>query len=243
MLGPEYQIPKRQPTPEEVLALFNESLRWDWIADPDAVLTFETTIDQWQEACDSYGSWRGIGRGFNRYFNISVSDEEWCAVLHPKKQKSLGGVCELISRHALLERLMPHRIFGIDCLSAGAFMTILELLRREGAKVDDLSPSSELLAYTRDHWTAFARLALMKPGALPRLRIEAPVFRACGWSLLLSMALLPTGCFVESLPSIGAMGIVISLVGLWFFWHYGPRKMILGDLKTFRDLCNKVAAQ
>jgi hypothetical protein len=72
---------EHQPaTPEYVLAVIvdehRQQSRWDPEAQPEAVLTMQSSIAQWREACDLL-PWRKLGYVLNQSWSIDCSDEEW----------------------------------------------------------------------------------------------------------------------------------------------------------------------
>src|SRR5262245_5858694 len=122
-------------TAEYVLTVLQDMHRqqcqYDPEAEPGVVLSFDTTVEQWQDACDLFGG-KELGRAHNDFWGISISDDEWREVLEPASQKQLAGVCQLIATQAVRPVVRPARLLGGDCAPAGAFLTIRSLLHQAG---------------------------------------------------------------------------------------------------------------
>jgi hypothetical protein len=62
-------LARRRPTSDEVLAILVDQHRLqsqvDPEAEPDALLTFDSSIADWRSACDLLG-WRGLGQALTR---------------------------------------------------------------------------------------------------------------------------------------------------------------------------------
>ena len=90
-------------TPAYILAVIQDAHRqqcqYDPEADPEAVLTPETTVAEWRDACDLVG-WRKLGLACNQEWGIEVSKNEWREILEPADRKRLSDVCRLIAEHA-----------------------------------------------------------------------------------------------------------------------------------------------
>jgi hypothetical protein len=131
-----YPTIAKPATPEYVLAVIRDMHRqqcqYDPEADPSSVLSFDTTVAEWRDACDLLG-WRKLGRAYNQLWGISCSDAEWRAVLEPARQGRLADVCRLIASRAVRPLIRPSRLSGTGCVPAGAFLTIRSLLHEAGA--------------------------------------------------------------------------------------------------------------
>lgn len=163
----DYPTLDEPATPEYVLSVLQDAhrqvCRFDEVVDPDAVLTFETTVAEWRDACDLLG-WRQLGRAYNEFWGITCSDSEWREALEPARRKRLSDVCGLIAKHALRPRVRPARLLGRTCAPAGTFLTIRSLLHQAGVPVEDITPSTPLEPYPGAiSWSSSKR----SPGLLP----------------------------------------------------------------------------
>ena len=196
--------------PEYVMAVLQDMHRQqcqsDPEADPGAVLSLDTTITEWRDACDLLGS-KKLGRAHNEFWGISCSDAEWHAVLEPAGQKRLSGVCQLVAERTVRPVIRPARLFGSNCAPAGAFLTIRSLLHQAGEQVDDIAPSTPLASYARRHAAVFlGPVSRLSPGSLPPVRIRTPIYDAVVWSLLVALLCLLIGaCSGLHLLSIAAV--------------------------------------
>lgn len=232
-------------TADGILAVLQDLYRHDPDADPDMLLSHDTTIAEWREACDLL-PWAEIAEGMNAYWSVSISIEQWREVLEPAKQRRLRGVCDLLTRHAKAPRVQPASILGATCISAGAFLTIRSYLAQAGADVRDVAPSTQLHEYTRRHPAVFLeRVSQLAPGALPRVKIRAPVrdgfaFGMAGGAIAMIVSLC-AGSHMVSLCA-GLVGAICYsadwTIGQWVL----PASVEFKGLRTFRDLSVAVAA-
>jgi hypothetical protein len=235
-------------TPEYVLAILRDEHRQQCQHDPEAdngaVLSFDTTIAEWRDACDLLG-WRKVGQAYNRSWGISCADDEWRAVLEPPGQRRLVDVCQLIAARAVRPVIRPSRLMSATCATAGAFRTIRSLLHEAGAPADEITPSTPLAPYTRQFAGVFlGPIARLAPGSLPSVRIRTPVFNAAIRGMLVA--------FVCLLVGVGTRMHVLTAAGLLMFascyaltWYAArcllPASVTFGELRTFRDLAIVVA--
>lgn len=161
-------------TREKILQVFQDSYRtalaYDPEAEPDVPIRPETTVAQLGLAFD-WGRAKKLGPALGTYFGVDATRDEWLKVLTPGSQRTLADVCDfLVKKGARLPASEPIRIFGTECDSAGAFLTLRSLLAEEGINVSDLRPSSGLAAFVKKKKRLHALLLVMNklaPGVLP----------------------------------------------------------------------------
>ena len=239
-----YPASNAPATPEFVLAVIK-----DPEADPDVVLSLDTTIAGWRDACDLLG-WRALGRAHNQLWGISCSDGEWRNALEPADQRRLADVCRLIAARTARPVIRPAHILGSLCGPAGAFLTIRSLLHEAGAQAGEINPSTPLAPYTRTFAGVFlGPVSRLAPGTLPPVRIQTPVYDAAvyavGWSLLVGLIGVIVGAWI-GMPLLSAAGVVMFALSYAFAWYAAacvpPATVEFGDLRTFRDLAVLMAA-
>jgi hypothetical protein len=184
-------------TPEYVLAVLRDMHRQQCQHDPEvdsgALLSFNTTVAEWRDACDLIG-WRELGHAYNQFWGIACKDHEWRAVLEPARQRRLADVCQLIAAYATRPVIRPSRMLGSTCAPAGAFLTIRSLLHEAGAPAGEIAPSTPLAPYTRRFGAVFlGPISRLAPGALPPVRIRTPVYDAAIWGVLVAVLCLLVG--------------------------------------------------
>jgi hypothetical protein len=235
-------------TPEFVLAVLQDMHRQqcqhDPEADPVAVLSFETTVAEWRDACDLIG-WRELGRAYNHLWGIACSDDDWRAVLEPSGQRRLADVCMLIAARVVRPRIRPSQLLGRTCAPAGAFLTIRSLLHEAGAPTGEITPSTPLAPYTRQFAEVFlGPISRLAPGALPPVRIRTPVYDAAISGMLAGMVCLLVGA-CSSLHLITIAGVALFAWCYALTWYAArcllPASVEFGELRTFRDLAIVVA--
>jgi len=231
-------------TPEYVLAVLRDEHRqqceFDDAADREISLSFDSTIDEWRQACDLV-AWRPLGRAYNELYGIDYSDDEWYAVLEPAHQKRLRDVCELIARHARRPQIRPSKLFGCTCAPAGAFLTVRSLLQEVGAAAEEIAPSTPLAAYTVQYLHHFlGPISQLAPGTLPVVKVHNPVYDAAVRGLLAGMLCILLSTLNAALLIAGVVLFVIC----HFITSYAsnrPTSVEFGDLRTFRDLAVAIA--
>jgi hypothetical protein len=143
-------------TPLDILNIFKEQHRLcsplDPEADPHAVLSFESTIEEWRDANDLI-DWRPLSRVLNNEFNISVTDKEWDLVLTPSSDRTLNDVCQLIAKYSADQEIKPIKLLGQECLSSAVFRTLKKYLQRTGIDVSDLRPSTSITPFFEKHFS------------------------------------------------------------------------------------------
>ncbi|KAA0139030.1 hypothetical protein FYZ48_10240 [Gimesia chilikensis] len=245
----------RQPvTAEYVLSVFQDQHRQIFLLEHDMLpreeLTFETPVEEWQWQCD-YLEWRPLGRAWNESWGIDLTDEEWREVLTPKRKKTLGGVCELIARHASAPVIREETFFGKPCRPASAFLTIRALLKEAGADVSEIAPSSSLFPYTNQFAGTFRwNIANLALGALPGAEvINWDLYRGADLSLLWMTGTLPfalmfsLGSHSLWLMLVPGFFLLLFLLFRWQLHHLGGRRLQFGKLQTFRDLAELIATE
>jgi hypothetical protein len=127
------------------------------------------------------------------------------------------------------------------------------LLRRNGADVSCLSPSTRLEPYLRSHYDVFCiDIPKAFPGQLPEPSVNYGPIATCLWALaglgfpagwvLLFVGLHAPGPWAGNVMLAGALLIAGSLPAAWVARFTRPRKLCLGEYETFRDLCMALAA-
>lgn len=237
--------------PEDVLAILQDEHRhqssYDPGANPDQILTLESSIEDWRIACDLV-EWKTLAAALNEQWNLSVPPSEWKEILTPPKKRKLRGICEVLSRSNRPRKVIVPTIFGCPCPAAGVFFAVRELLERDGADVSRLTPSSLLSKYSIEHSRIFERdISQLAPGSLPAIKIQNPDYeRATGF---LTLAIL--SFFGSVLVSFWIAYLWVPFLFVVFCsaaWvnhvarYSRPTSVTFGELKTVRDLCRTLAS-
>jgi hypothetical protein len=247
-VGVHYPTIDQPATPEYVLAVLRDMHRQQCQHDPEAdahaVLSFDTTVAEWRDACDLI-EWRELGRGYNQIWGIACQDHEWRAVLEPPRVRRLADVCQLIAEHAARPVIRPSRMLGSTCAAAGAFLTIRSLLHEAGAPAGEIAPSTPLAPYTRRFAEVFlGPVARLAPGSLPPVRIRTPVYDVALWGMLVAAVCLLVGpCSgMHLLTVLGVLSFTLAYALTWYAARcLLPASVEFGELRTFRDLAIVVA--
>jgi hypothetical protein len=236
-MNTDYPIQEVPATPEYILAVIKDNHRQQCQVDPEAekdiVLTFNSTIAEWREACDLLG-WRKVAKAMNDWFKTDFSDAQWKAVLEPAEQKKLRGVCELLAMKARRLEIKP---FGNRCVNAGIFLTIRSLLNRAGAR-EQIKPSTQIAPFCRNYAEEFFDgIAKLEPGALPLVKIQTPFYNYSVGAFLLGLVICGIGSFLS--PYIVIFGVcfaAFAYAAIYIAAKSRPTKVEFGSIETFRDL-------
>lgn len=245
----QYPVEEIPATPEYILAVLVDSHRqqsqFDPEADRDAKLAFETTIDEWRDACDLI-TWKPLGHSLNKQFATNFTDEQWREALEPARTKTLRGVCELVATEARQWRVRPARFFGSECLAAGVFRTVRSFLAEEGASVANIKPSTPLAPYLRECPSVFIfSLARIAPGILPSVKIQTPFYNRAVVVFLGSILLACVSGFVGAhwLTVVAVLLIGGGYAAIWYAAKcVRPARVEFGSLETFADLSRLIAS-
>lgn len=244
----EYPIDAVPATPEYVLAVLNSHHRYgcqvNYGVEPEETLTFNMTVSTWRFEAELL-PWTQLAAGYNEYWGINCTQEEWYVVLKPERKRTLRDVCELIAAHATRPVVQPSTIFGGNCLPAGVFLTLRSQLKHEGIDVTELRPSTPLANYLRRH--AFELLdaaSRLQPGVVEKVSWFAPINDASFGVFLFSAACLLIR-LVASNPwftIVGVTGMVVSYLWSWIAVRWiGPQRVEFDSLETFGDLSCRIA--
>jgi hypothetical protein len=236
-MNADYPVQETPATPEYILAVLKDRYRQQCQFDPeverDVLLSFDSTIQEWREACDLIG-WRKLAKAMNDWFKTDFSDEQWKAVLEPAKEKKLRDVCELLATKA---KRLEIKLFGNRCVNAGIFLTIRSLLKRAGVQ-GTIKPSTPIAPFFRNNLGQFlSEIGKIEPGALPPVKIHNPFYDYSCWAFGLGLLICVVGGFWNALLVI--LGVCIagfSYISIWIAAKSSPQKVEFGSIKTFRDL-------
>ncbi len=210
------EVAKTYYTAAELFEIFKESHRLFSPLDPEAdetiVLTPESTIDDWREAQDLL-PWRDLATYFNKSFGLKLPLETtWYPVLEPSHKRTIGQVCELIAQHATKEVIPSVRPFGQDCQTAAVFLWLKGKLGNAGIDVSALRPSTPVADYKRHFGLLMDEV--LRRGVRTIDKIE-----------------------LERFPAGEAWKYVVD----FFFPNSAYRRRLLtGDVVTFRDLVERI---
>ncbi|MCC7290942.1 MAG: hypothetical protein IT449_02635 [Phycisphaerales bacterium] len=258
MAWENHPLPTRSTTPQEILAILGKDYRQgaacgDIFMDLEE-LTFETTVDRWMNY-DEFPNWRRWGEWLNTRFDTHFTPYAWKRVLTPMKKRTLRGVCELIAGRARVPVVAPAMVLGKPCDSAGAFLTLRELLRQRNAHVAELRPSTTVEDFVRSHPVdLLPELVRLRPNGWPALELT---WRGHASSTLtfamflagMAVAMLGVilqwmgwepGCFLSLFGSTSAL---LGYLGQWFTPDATVERVEFGSLRTFRDICHALTAR
>ena len=246
----DYPIEYVPATPEYILACIREQWRQNALLDgekPDdaegQLPTFVTTVYEWREAMDLVG-WRPLGKALNEDWETQFTESQWFAVLMPAREKTLGGVCELLATQARRWVLPSAKMLGRECAAAGVFLAMRALLVQAGAP-RELRPSTPLEPFLQKWPEVFLQqVSRLAPGGLPFTRQNETFNTLIALSYIFSGLLLLLGLLVKD-PWIASGAI--TLYGLaWIGAGCGrsfPGPLRLEAVTNFHGLTETIVAQ
>lgn len=263
----ETECKTRRITSEEVMAFFNDVARQQYDGEPVSeigdhkIITRDWTVDDllfdiFLTDCNTE-NWQEIGQWLTNWFRIEATDDELECLLKKPHNTTMGELCDFLATRATVEILSPARIMGQTNWEAGIFRTIHQVLKKAGADVSDLAPSSKLEPYLKDYYSELQNsLSILVPGYLPSVDIRraAPVewiSKFAGWGGFIGSMSMITGIIFGSVSNsawpwfigISGFGVMIcsfALAGI--LSPFKPCLYKLGEFVTFRDLCFALAA-
>lgn len=255
-----------------MLAVFKDQYRFqlklDPEAEPDYEINFALTVRDWTNACDLIRPSR-LGPALGAEFGVEATCNDWLRVLKPVKERTLKDVCEFISvRGGRVATFGPIRIFGSECSTAGAFLALRSLLRKHGADVTGLRPSSSIDAFiknTKQHGALLNTMCHLAPGVLPdaeertRDNVLGKVLAVAfplGFVLILAALLVAAArwlfgylggpefaeVYIEWILATGGSLMLIALIGLVICERIWPTRYSHPPIDSFGDLARVVAA-
>jgi hypothetical protein len=242
-------FPTRAMTKDDVLNTIRDSYRFAQKLDPGAEpgydLTFDTTIEDWRNACDLLAA-RDLAQALNAWFGVHFSDMDWMATLEPAKTATLGGVCDLVASQAKMPDIKEFPILGTECLSAGVFLTIRTALAEEGVPVEGISPSTPLDPVARKHLGPFIQtVGRVAPGVLtvPDVKYKL-AYRISLWLSFVGMCFGVLVSFTRW-HGLAFLGFVIGAFGfvsaaLWSNFGQTIRSVCFPEMRNFRDLTSAI---
>ncbi len=254
MFGEDPEQRLERMTPDEVLAALRECRRqacaFVCAGAIDIDLSHDTPITDWRRALDMEG-WTDAAQCINEVLGTTITQEKLDAVLESGRAHTLRDLSELIAVEAQRPVVEPVNVLGRKCWAAGAFFTIRWTLARLGVDRAGVTPSAALDPYLRSDGVRLAfELVKLAPGCLPLLRAERPGYDrvrllAFGTSplLLVTLAAMCMGYDVPLRVLALVMIVACSLLAIRVLvgWYIPPKRVTLGDLKTFRDLSILIA--
>ncbi len=175
---------------------------------------------------------------------LLLPDDGWFANLPP--ERTVGDFCQAVASLTEVPVIEPVTILGTPCETAGAFLTLRQMLADDGADVSDIGPSSDLKAAVVEHPDVFRRFRLATDGRLPLLSVWNPL-AALGCAFLLGGAALLIGALWRSgvvwNNPLSVFGLTVLASGTWCYDQTFRRpidttRIAFGDrsMTTFRDL-------
>jgi len=227
--------------PEEVLAILVDQHRHqsqvDPEADPDALLTLDSSIADWRLACDLVG-WRGLGRALNDEWGMSLSLAQWREVLEPPDKRTIRTLCHTISREAQIESLPQRGLLGCSSADGRAFHAVRAVLVRlemPRAEIRTTTPITPLLS--KYGWRFLSPCLRFAPGALPALKHVGRFRRALLFAL---GVLMVAGIGLALLKSpLAALSLIFALTTMLLLWIPHPLfrgSLVLPGVSTLGDL-------
>ena len=249
------QLDYRTQTPEETLAV---------LADVQRVLTesgdtdtrdVETSIDltiaEWCAACGMDPGADDLAKVLSDLLDVALPKEALKELVSTPEETRLLELCSALAPQTTVLDLKPAHVFGVDCLSAGVFFAVRQLLAEAGANVDRLRPSTRIDNHLYRHPEAFVTIRRhMCPAKTDLVSWTPPGSVGCGLIWGIGFVAWLVGIILWVMGSHGASGL-FQLATL--LTHAAAGGMIvlswflrgtyeLEGIRDFRDLCRAILA-
>jgi hypothetical protein len=166
--------------------------------------------------------------------------------------------CESIAARAMMPNIRLVSICGNTCVPASVFLAIRSLLAAEGADVSKIAPSTTLHEYTRAYPETFlGPIARLSPGSLSdveyddgskyrRELISLKRFVRDIWGIPVLLVLIYSVAHQNAYADLVAWAILIYVFLILITVkdeNALPVRVGFGELRTFRDLAELIAAK
>jgi hypothetical protein len=218
-------VPNERYTTEEVLGVLWATYPWKTSDDPSDTFA-DMRLDEYDDWClvSRYTrAFLGFFKNLEDMFCFKATEEEWLPLA--KKKTTMRELAQFIAERAPRREIRPLRILGRDCLSAGIFRQIQQVVSHVLRNDTGTAPSTPL------------RNALTK-SQRERLRLCLyPLFPKLGAdSKLWHHSLLDTLTFVSFWGIVAATLLGGLLTAIPESWSIGPLLVVLGGFITFAGL-------
>jgi hypothetical protein len=233
--------PRHHPTPDEVLAIIVDEHRHqsqvDPEAEPEAVLTFDSSIAEWRLACDLL-EWQGLGQALNEGWEMSLSITQWREILEPPRQRTLRTLCEAISLQAQIESLPERGLLGCRSQEGRALRTVRAVLLRLGMPRNEIRASTPIApVLTRYGSRLLWPCVRLAPNALPPIKHVGRMHQLLVLTML-SLLLIGSALALLKLP-LGDWSLCLALVVMLLLWIPHPLfrgSLVLPGITTLGEL-------
>lgn len=253
-------VKMRPMTPDEVLAVISDINRFEWGGEPIPEHDDSLLITREQSIYNEMDDIEEI-EYFIEWFKVDIDKDYRDIVSLYKNAQDLtfGELCDFIAPRARIEDIDAVNVMGLISWEAGVFRVVRNVLKDMGADVSELKPSSYLepylIAYPEEIMT---RLVKLFPGYLPLpyavynrgVKVPHDIFVwLSGIGVILFFLFHITGC-VTGNSQWNSWALI--LLPVWVFSYIivenlerrmKPRTYVIGEFKTFRDLCFALAVK
>ena len=206
-------------------------------------LKYNLTIRDWIDEFNLL-DWDELVRYYDEMFGLNIGKKEWQKTMLPKKEKTLGDLCEFISEHAKKPEIKPLKLFGRYCEEASIFRYLTKRITAKHPNIKTIKPSSFIEKYMDEiYWDLIAETNLIAHGVLPPVKYKPGEFNDQGWRLLGIGLLIMFIAGVFDNWFIGGIGIGMYLSGAWTInksVHSPSEQFEFEDIATFRGLVFKI---
>lgn len=223
-------------------------------AQPDQLPNLDTTIREYYNSllADDM-TWEQHAAALNETFHSAFPLSDLEPITSPPNVRTLRDVCQFFGSRIDRPVIRPWRGIGPPCLSAGAFLTVRDVLEKMGEDTSALRPSTTLEpTLRRKKWRLVERLVRIAPENIPPYWMTHRFERAALVLFLLSIislvAALPTWMFAGGMVARylaqTSFALFPAAISLFAIGHLlPPISTGLGDLRTFRDLAYCLAGE
>lgn len=249
--APVIEVPA---TPEYVLDVLLEQSRQEWCKlsvfseEEEIPVTLDSPLETLWDACQLYDL--GVICLFTKIW-LGLSESDWAQVVSGPQMHTVRDFCERIAARMTMPVISLETFIGRTCRPASAFLAIRSLLLEAGVDVAEIAPSTSLSKVTRRHLDLFlGPIAKLAPGVLPTVQVKRPVWDT-NWIGTAAIIYYLLGPLIG--PWIVPVGTAAYLLFMFVFGclllaayatkERDPVRVRFGNLRTFRDLSELIAAE
>ena len=176
-------------TPQDILQILTDFYNCQSAFDPEVdtghSLSFETAILDWRDICDLMDS-KKLARYYYDTFNLTTPIAELETMLS-YNQSTLNDFCNYIAANAVRQKVLPIKIMGINCMTAGIFKKLIGNLKQQGICTGGIRPSSEIIPLFNKHGgILLEEVSKLAPGSLTKFEYEENRITKWGLGLILT---------------------------------------------------------
>ena len=234
-------------TKEEILQILrninDQKNQLDMEVCPSEYMTYEMKVKNWISYF-GMAKWHEVAEFYEGVFGLNFNKKEWQNVFFPIKEKTLGDLCEFISKHAGKPEIKPLKLFGKYCEDASIFRHLIKRIKKNHPDIGLIKPSSVIEKYMdKIYKLLIIETNLIASGILPPVKYKSGGLDNQGGRLFGAGILVLFIAAVFDNWFIGGIGLGLFISGIWTINKsigFPSGQFEFEGIATFRDLVFKI---